>query len=583
MMIQKRIHRVPKVREYHEHRDHRTDGKDSGKIKVCYLGGMGEITRNMSFIEYKGKILIMDCGLRFPEDDMPGIDFLIPNTTYLKQNKHKIAGMLISHGHYDHLGAIPYVIQDIGNPTIYTAPLTRAMILKRQEDFRNQPKLDIETIDMANLTPLQIGPFKVYPFRVNHNIPDTLGFAVETSEGLIFYVPDFKIDFNPVIDPSADLGFISRIASKGALLLMSDSTNAEQPGRSPSESSVADDLERIFEKAPGRIIIGTFASLISRVQQIIWLSEKMGRKVVLEGYSMKNNVEIARALGYLQVNKGTLISPQEAQGLLNKQITILCTGSQGEDRAVLMRIVNREHKFFKIEKNDTVIFSSSAIPGNERAIQNLKDNFCRQGAKVIHYKMMDIHAGGHAHQEDLKILYNLVKPKFFIPICGQYSMLQTHAELIVSMGMPKENALVVSNGQMVEVNRHKMQITNQEVPSNYVMVDGLGVGDVSDVVLRDRNLLSQDGVIAIVVMIDAQSGTLKGEPEIISRGFAFLRGKDFIGEINNLVHDIIQKTVVKDTSMNWIYVKDNLRDKIGEFIFKRTERRPMILPFIVEM
>ena len=554
------------------------------KIKICVLGGVGEVGRNLSFIEYRNQILVFDCGLRFPEEDMPGIDFIIPNVDYLEKNRKKILGMFITHAHYDHIGAIPYIVEKLGNPTIYTAPLTRAIILKRQEDFPHQKKMDIETIDMATLKPISVGNFRVHPYLVNHNVPDTLGFAVETFLGTIFYMPDFKVDFSPIIDPPIDLGHVAFLAAKNPLVLMMDSTGAEEAGHSISERGIYEDLERIFERASGRIIVATFASLISRLQQIIWLSEKFNRRVVIDGYSMKSNVEVARMMGYLKINKNTLISPQEAQGLLSRQLTILCTGSQGEDRAVLMRIANREHKYFRVEKGDTVIFSSSVVPGNERTVQNLKDTFYRQGARVFHYKMMDIHAGGHAQQEELKLMLNLIRPKFLVPIHGQYSMLQAQADIAEQLGMKRENIVIANNGQIIEVTKNAIAATNQEVPANYVMVDGLGVGDVGEVVLRDRHQLSKDGMLVIVTVVDGESGELRGDPEISSRGFVYLKeSQKLMNETKQLVKDIIQKTASKDRTTNWAYVKDNLRDKVGEFLFKETQRRPMILPFIVEI
>ncbi len=564
---------------------HKKDTKSSEeKVKICILGGVGEVGRNLSFIEYKNQILVFDCGLRFPEEDMPGIDFIIPNIDYLEKNRKKILGMFITHAHYDHIGAIPYIVERLGSPTIYTAPLTKAIILKRQDDFPHQKKLDIEEINVEKLDSISIGAFRVHPYLVNHNVPTTLGFAVETHLGSIFYMPDFKIDFNPIIDSPIDLGRITRLASKNALVLMADSTGAEESGHSISERAIYEELEKIFQKAPGRIIAATFASLISRLQQLIWLSEKYNRRVVIDGYSMKNNVEIARIMGYLQINKNTLISPQEAQGLLSRQLTILCTGSQGEDKAVLMRIANREHKFFKVEKGDTVIFSSSVVPGNERTVQNLKDSFYRQGARVYHYKMMDIHAGGHAQQEELKLMLNLIRPKFLIPIHGQYSMLQAHADLAEQLGMPKQNIVIANNGQIIEVTRNQIVATQYEVPANYVMVDGLGVGDVGEVVLRDRNQLAKDGMLVVVAVIDGQKGELRGEPEISSRGFVYFKeSQDLMNQTKHLIKDIIKKTISKDHTTNWAYVKDNLRDKIGNFLFKETQRRPMILPFIVEV
>ncbi|HPD55572.1 MAG TPA: ribonuclease J, partial [Candidatus Paceibacterota bacterium] len=402
--------------------------------------------------------------------------------------------------------------------------------------------------------------------------------------GTIFYMPDFKVDFSPIIDPPIDLGQVAFLAAKNPLVLMMDSTGAEEAGHSISERGIYEDLERIFERASGRIIVATFASLISRLQQIIWLSEKFNRRVVIDGYSMKSNVEVARMMGYLKINKNTLISPQEAQGLLSRQLTILCTGSQGEDRAVLMRIANREHKYFRVEKGDTVIFSSSVVPGNERTVQNLKDTFYRQGARVFHYKMMDIHAGGHAQQEELKLMLNLIRPKFLVPIHGQYSMLQAQADIAEQLGMKRENIVIANNGQIIEVTKNAIAATNQEVPANYVMVDGLGVGDVGEVVLRDRHQLSKDGMLVIVTVVDGESGELRGDPEISSRGFVYLKeSQKLMNETKQLVKDIIQKTASKDRTTNWAYVKDNLRDKVGEFLFKETQRRPMILPFIVEI
>jgi len=572
-MIPKKIHQ--KTKSFKE---------DKERLRVCVLGGLGEVGRNLSFLEYKNQILVFDCGLRFPEENMPGIDFIIPNVDYLEKNRNKILGLFITHGHYDHIGAIPYIVSKIGNPPIYTAPLTRAIILKRQEDFPNQPRMNIETIDQNKLEAITLGHFRIYPFRVNHNVPDSLGFSVETELGMVFYIPDFKFDFSPIIDPPADLGRITKLASRGTLLLMADSTGAEETGHSISEKAIYEDLERIFEKAPGRIIAATFASLLSRIQQLIWLSEKFNRRVVIDGYSMKSTVEIARNLGYLKINKNTLISPQESEALHRKQLTIICTGSQGEDKAVLMRIVNREHKYFRVEKGDTIIFSSSVVPGNERTVQNLKDNFYRQGARVFHYKMMDIHAGGHAQQEDLKLLLNLIRPKFFMPIHGQYSMLRAHADLAEQLGFPKENIAVAANGQVVEVTKNSLRFLAEELPASYVMVDGLGVGDVGEVVLRDRRQLSKDGMLVIVGVIDGEKGEIRGEPEIYSSGFVYIKeSKGFMKEINELVKEIIKKTISKDHTTNWAYVKDNLRDKIGEFIYKKTGRRPMILPFVVEM
>lgn len=560
--------------------------RDESKIRICFLGGLAGVgEKNMVFIEYRNQILVMDAGLMFPDDNMPGIDYIIPNVSYLEKNKHKIVGLLVTHGHYDHIGAIPHIMEKIGNPIIYTAGLTKGMIIKRQTDFPNTSKLKIQEIDTNKLEMIDIGYFKVHPFLVSHTIPDSMGFAVETIYGNIFYVPDHKFDFTPMVDKPSDMGRIAEL-SKKSLLLMGDSTGAEEPGYALSESVIYKDLEKIFEKAKDRIIAATFSSLLNRVQQLIWLAEKYDRKVVIDGYSMKSNIAIARELGYLRVKANTIISPQEALALPNSQVIIICTGAQGEDRAVLMRMVNREHKYFKIEKGDAVIFSSSVVPGNERSVQHLKDQFCRQGAEVFHYKMMDIHSGGHGHQEDLKLLLSLVRPKFFIPIHGTYSMNKAHARIAEQIGIDPNNILITDNGQVINISDNEIKLSGEEIPANNIMVDGLGVGDVGDVILRDRNQLSQDGMVVIVAMIDGETGKLKGRPEISSTGFVFGKGnkeKEFKDKLAKLIGEIIEKTSSKDHSSNWTYVRDNLRDRVGDFIFKKTEHHPIVLPFVVEV
>ncbi len=560
----------------------------SDKIKVCFLGGLEAVgEKNMAFIEYKNQIAIFDAGLMFPELNMPGVDYVIPNVEYLAKNKKKIVGLFITHGHYDHIGAIPHIMEKIGNPIIYAAPLTKAIIIKRQTDFPNAPKLRVIEIDPNKMDEIRFDKFKVHPFHINHNIPDSLGFAIETDLGKIFYVPDFKFDFTPIVDKPADLKRITKLAAKDPLLLMSDSTGSEDPGYAPSERKIFGELERLFEKAKGtRIIASTFASLLNRVQQIIWLSEKFGRKVVIDGYSMKTNVAIARENGYLDVKKNTIISPQEAIALPKSQLTIMCTGSQGEGNAVLMRMVNHEHRHFKVEKGDTIIFSSSAVPGNELSVSNLADNLNRQGANVYHYKMMDIHTSGHGSQEDIKLLMSLVRPKFFMPIHGKYSMLKKNTELAEQTGIKKENIVIANNGQIVEISKDSIFVTKEEVPANNIMVDGLGVGDVSEVVLRDRSQLAQDGTIIMIVMIDGKKGEIRGEPEIMAKGFVYAKGaeeKEFQKKIKDVVREVVSKSASKDHTTNWDYLKNNLRDKVGSYIFKISERRPIILPFVIEV
>ena len=563
--------------------------KRGGHLRVIPLGGMEEVGRNMMVIEYNepssdrnGDILIIDMGLQFPEENMPGIDFIIPNIAYLEERKQRIRGVIITHGHYDHIGAIPYLIQRLGNPTIYTMPLTRGIILKRQDEFSHLPKLNI--VEISSQSKLRLGIFDVEFLHVNHNIADTVGVAVHTPVGTLVHTADFKFDNNPVGDKPADYMKMAQLASHGVLLLMSDSTNAENPGHSISEKTIQENLEDIFEHAKGRIIVATFASLLSRIQQIVHLAEKFGRKVCLDGYSMRTNVALYRELNYLKVKQGTLIDVKDFNNYPPEKLVLLGTGAQGEERAVLMRIAQGEHTYVKLREGDTIIFSSSVIPGNERTVQGLKDVMYKQGARVFHYKMMDIHAGGHAQSEDLKMMINLMRPKFFMPIEGNFFMLRLHADLAESVGIPKENIVIPANGQVVKVTRDSIQLTKENAPANYIMVDGLGVGDVKEVVLRDRQMLSQDGIFVLIATVDSQTGKLKGSPDIISRGFIYLReSQELLRATRLLIKKTVEDATAKMHPVNLAYVKEVLRDQIGKFLFQKTKRRPMVLPVIIEV
>lgn len=554
-------------------------------LKIVPLGGFGEVGRNMMVLEYKDDIIIVDVGLRFREEDMPGVDFIIPNIAYLKGKEDNIRGIFITHGHFDHIGAIPYLIEKLGNPPIFATPLSRGIILKRQDEFPNLPKLEIHPIDKANIEPINLGNFTVEAYHINHNIPDAIGLAIHTPVGTVIHTCDFKFDFTPVGDYPTDLSVFSQFGDKGILALLSDSTGVEQPGNTLSESVIMKNLDEVFQATQGRLIVSTFSSLLSRVQQIIMLAEAHGRKVAIEGYSMKSNVEIARELGYLKVQKGTIIDIKDVEEYPHNKIVIICTGAQGESSAALMRIVNREHRFVRLHKNDTVVFSSSVVPGNERTVQFLKDLIARQGAKIFHYKMMDIHASGHAQVEDLKMMISLIKPKYFIPIHGQFYMLQLHAELAKGLGYTDDNIGLAENGDILELGKEKLNIIKKVVPSNYVMVDGLGVGDVGEVVLRDRRVLAEDGMFVIVTIVDSRTGKVRGNPDIISRGFVYLReAKELLSEVRRRVKHIVEKSASgADAEMNYEYVKDNVRDKVGQFLYQETQRRPMVLPVIIEI
>jgi len=556
--------------------------KKQPKLRLIPLGGLGEVGRNMTLVEYQGKILIIDMGLRFPEESMPGIDCIIPNISYLEGKEKQILGVVFTHGHYDHIGAIPYLIEKIGPKTpMFTGALTRGIILKRQEDFSEKPKLNIKVIKDGDKT--RLGPFEIEWVKLNHNIPDNFGLFIRTPLGNIFHTSDFKFDPTPMYDKPVDFKRLEEIGRRGILLLMSDSTGAEEEGHSLSEKEIMRNLEEIFAKAKGRIIAATFASLINRIQQIITLSEKYKRKVAIDGYSMKTNVEIAKNLGYLKIKRGTQILPKETENYPDAKITILCTGAQGEDKAVLMKIANKEHRVLRLKKGDSVIFSSSVVPGNERTVQILKDNILRQKTKVFHYGMMDIHTGGHAKKEELLQMIKIMRPKFFIPIHGQYSMLVAHAQIAKKAGIPKKNILIVENGNVINLEAKRIRLSKEKVPSNYVMVDGLGVGDVGEVVLRDRKVLADDGIFVIIAIVDRQTGRVRGSPDIISRGFVYLReSKELLKETRKRVIKIVNKATGGGI-VNWAYLKNEIKEKIGSFLYSKTKRRPMVLPVIIEV
>jgi len=561
-----------------------------GQLKIIPLGGLEEIGRNMTAFEFNEKeIIIVDAGLGYPYfEEMPGIDFTIPNVEYLEKNKDKILGILITHGHYDHIGAIPYLIEKIGNPPIYATPLTRNLILKRQEDFPRAPKLETYEFRKDNYKTIKIGSFVIDYFHVNHTIPDSVGFLIQTPVGNIIHTGDFKIDFTPFFDKPANLSRIVRLALKGIRTLMIDSTNAPKPGFIISERKIMENLEEIFRKASGRIIAATFASLLERIQQLVWLSGLYGRKVVLDGRTLRTNVEVARALKYLQTPRGIFIKPEDSFRLPPRQVTIVCTGSQAEGGSALMKIASGEHKYFKIIPDDTVIFSSSIIPGNERIIQELKDDLQKQGAKIYHYQMMDIHASGHAFADEISLFINLVKPEYLMPVHGHYFMLKAVEEIGLNLGIPSEKIIIAQNGQVVKMTPEKMFLDHEKVPANIVYVDGLGISDVEEVVIRDRQNLAHDGIFVIIATIDSATGQLRTSPDIISRGFVYLReSKELLRDARTLIKKIVERDVrfLGDESplIQEEQIKYNLKEEIAEFLFKKTQRRPVVIPVVIKV
>ena len=556
------------------------EGKE--KLRLVPLGGLEEIGRNMSFLEYKDEIVIIDMGIQFPEEETPGIDFIIPNTTYLETKKGNIKGIILTHGHFDHIGAIPYLIGKIGNPIIYATGMTKALVLKHQDDFPNAPKLNISKVENNSI--VKIGNyFTAEFFGVDHTIPDTAGVILKTPIGNIVHFADFRIDYDADGKPR-DFSNYKRIGDMSVHTLMIDSTNADEPGRSVSEKIVEKNLEDLFRKTEGRIIITLFSTLLTRIYEVLKIADRIGRKVAITGRSMKENIELAQNLGYIKPAKGLIIPVEEVNKHKDSRIMIITTGSQGQTNSGLMKILTGENRNIKIKIGDMVVFSSSAVPGNERSIQNVKDGLCRQGADVYTSELIDIHASGHAPADDLKTVMELIQPQFLLPIHGHYFKRAANAKLGAELGIGKERLMLMDNGQVAELDKNSFKITKESVPAYYVMVDGLGVGDVSEVVLRDRKLMSADGMFVIIAVVDSQTGKIKGDPDIISRGFIYMKeSKELLGQTRKKIKEIISKTIIPNADINWVYTRNNLRDKVGQFLYSKTRRRPMILPVIVEV
>lgn len=554
-------------------------------LKIIPLGGMEEVGRNMTVLEYGNNILIIDMGLQFPEEDMPGIDYIIPNIDYLKGKERNIAGVIITHAHYDHIGAIPHLIPKLGNPPIYGTDLTLAIIKKRQEEFKNFSSR-LELHEVTRDSKLRLGIFGIEFFGVSHNIPASLGVIIRTPEGVVIHTGDFKVDERSAIAGITELNKLGSIGRERPLLLMSDSTNASGTGKQFSEMDIVTELESIVKEAKGRLIFGTFSSLLGRLNEIIQIGAKYKKKIIIEGRSMKSNIEIAKQLGYIKIPKGTVISLEEMKRYPNNQIMILATGAQGEDRAVLMRIANHEHRMIEVEPGDTFVFSSSVIPGNERTVQRLIDKLYREGVEVVNYRMMDIHAGGHAKQEDLRGIIEIVKPKFFMPIEGNHSFLCMHGKIAKKTGMTDDQIMIADNGQIIECKNGVCAKTKAKAPTDYVFVDGLGVGDVGDVVLRDRQMLAQDGMFVVIVTFDRHTRKVRGNADLISRGFVYMReSKELQMEVRRLVRKIVEQSAGNHApgEINWIYIKENIKEEVGEFLYKKTHRHPMVIPVVIEV
>ena len=551
----------------------------SKKIKITPLGGLLEIGKNLTVFEYGSDIVILDCGLAFPDDDMLGVDMVIPDWTYLIKHKNRIKGIVLTHGHEDHIGAIPYFLKEFNVP-VYGTKLTLGILKYKLEEHGivNSTK----TIVVNPGETFRLGEFKIEYIRSNHSIADAVAVALHTPAGVVLHTGDFKIDPTPIDGTMIDLARIGQLGNEGILALMSDSTNAERPGYTMSERTVGKTFDNIFENCDKRIFVATFASNIHRVQQIIDAAVKYKRKVAVSGRSMENVLSAAIELGYMKIPKNTLISLDEINRYPKDQLVIITTGSQGEPMAALSRMAFSGHKKANIEAGDLVIISASPIPGNEKAISNVINELLKHGAEVVYEALADVHVSGHACQEELKIILALAKPKFFIPVHGEYKHLSAHREIAKQMGIPSKNIIMMDNGKMLELTQSSAKIVDT-VPSGKILVDGLGVGDVGNIVLRDRKHLAQDGLIVIVLTMDKASGTVMAGPDIISRGFVYVReSENLMEEMRYAAIDALDECMDKNIS-DWSTIKTVLKNAVGGYIFSKTKRKPMILPVIMDI
>ncbi len=551
----------------------------SKKIKITPLGGLHEIGKNMTVFEYGSDLIILDAGLAFPDDDMLGIDMVIPDITYLQKHKNRIRGIVLTHGHEDHIGAIPYVLKEFNVP-VYGTKLTLGILKNKLEEHGILGSSKLNVISPG--ATFSLGEFKVEFIRSNHSIADAVAIALHTPAGTILHTGDFKIDSTPIDGEMIDLGRIGELGRQGVLLLMSDSTNAERKGYTMSERTVGATFDSVFDNCSKRIFVATFASNIHRVQQIINAAVKYGRKVAISGRSMENVLAAAIELGYMDIPKNTLIKLDEIGRYSKEQLVIVTTGSQGETMSALSRMAFSGHKKVNIEADDLVIISASPIPGNEKAISNVINELLKHGAEVIYESFADVHVSGHACQEELKIILALAKPKYFMPVHGEFKHLSRHRSLALQMGMDSKDVFMMENGQVLEVSQAEAKITGI-VPSGKVLVDGLGVGDVGSIVLRDRKHLSEDGLIVVVMTIDHASQTVVAGPDIISRGFVYVReSEDLMEEMRIKTAEIVD-VCLENNTLDWASLKSHVKNELGSFIFEKTKRKPMILPVIMDI
>jgi ribonuclease J len=548
------------------------------RLSISFLGGLGEIGKNIMVFGYGGELMVVDCGLTFPDEEMLGVDIVIPDVSYLVQNKDKVAGIVLTHGHEDHTGALPYVLPSLGKIPVYGTKLTLGLVDGKLAETGADVKGELKPVTAGDR--VTVGPFEVEFFRVNHSIPDSMGLAVRTPVGTVLHTGDFKFDQTPVDGEVADFHRLAQYGRDGVLVLLSDSTHADRPGFTPSEKVVGAQLDRIFAEAKGRIIVTTFASNVHRIQQVFTAAEHRDRKVGVVGRSMLNTVDVASRLGYLAVPSGTLAGLEEALRLPDRKCVLLVSGSQGEPMSALTRIARHEHPRVEIKPGDLVVLAATPVPGNERTVARTIDHLYREGATAIHPPLEEVHVSGHASQEELKIMLNLVRPDYFVPIHGDYRNLVRHAALAAEVGVPQDHIFVTENGSVLEFSAYHGRLAGK-VTSGMVFVDGLGVGDVGSVVMRDRTQLSQDGMVIIAVTVDSAAGKVLAGPEVITRGFVYAReSEQLLGDLRKRAADALE--ALTGGPMDWPAIKSAIRESAVAYLMDRTGRRPMIIPVIMD-
>ncbi len=552
--------------------------ENEARLQIIPLGGLGEIGKNMTAFRYQDTIIVIDAGLMFPEEELLGIDIVIPDISYLLENREKVKAILLTHGHEDHVGALPYVLKEINVP-VYGSRLTLG-IVERKLDEHNLSGTMLNVVKPRDI--ISIGPLQIEFFRVCHSIPDAMGIAIHTPLGIVVHTGDIKLDQTPVDNELVDFRKFSELGEKGVLVMLGDSTNADRPGFTLSERVVGNTFDELFGKCEGRIIVTTFASNVHRIQQVVTTAAKYQRKLCVIGRSMVNNVQVAMDLGYIDIPEGMRIDMEDISEYPAQEIVIVTTGSQGEPMSALTRMATADHRWVGIQPGDTVIISANPIPGNEKLVSKTVDLLFKQGAEVIYERNMGVHVSGHAAQEELKIILNLIRPQYFVPVHGEYHHLIKHAKLAENLGIPKENIFVAENGQIIEVGKKKGGL-NGKVSSGRILVDGLGVGDVGNIVLRDRRQLSQEGIMIVVVTIDKDKGSVLAGPDIVSRGFVYVReSEELIVDAREKVKEALDVCAQRNVT-EWSVIKSQVRERLSRHLYEKTGRRPMILPIIMEV